>query len=78
MSDSVKKYYELMEEGNITGNVKNRQEKTMDLLAMAVKAGKIVEVETRAKEVQKEYKTSSVLLGLQIAVDEILGNDAKA
>ena len=67
-----------MEEGNITGNVKNRQEKTMDLLAMAVKAGKIVEVETRAKEVQKEYKTSSVLLGLQIAVDEIIGKDAKA
>ena len=31
------------------------------------------EVEERAAEVQKEFRSASLLLGLQIAVDEILG-----
>lgn len=78
MSDSVKKYYELMEEGKLPNVEKSKDEKIMELLALAVNAGKIVEVEMRAKEVQEEYNTVSALLGLQIAVDEIIGKDAKA
>ena len=41
-------------------------------MTRATKAGKIVEVQTRAAEVMKEYRSHSLLLGLQVACDEIL------
>ena len=34
--------------------------------------GKIAEVELRAEEVRREFKSTSLLLGLQIACDELL------
>ena len=75
MSDSIKKYNELVEEGKIDPSQTyedRRENEILRLLAKAVKADKIAEVETRAAEVQKEYGTTSLLLGLQIATDEIL------
>ena len=81
MSDSIKRYKELVEEGQIdptTNSRELRDEKIMNLLSRAVKAGKIVQVEIRAAEVQKEYGTASLLLGLQIAVDELLENEEEA
>ncbi len=75
MSDSVKKYYELMEDENY-GLDKSPEERRDDeiyaLMTRATKAGKIVEVQTRAAEVMKEYRSHSLLLGLQVACDEIL------
>lgn len=76
MSDSVKKYNELVEDGVIDPNVSyedEREQKILGLLAIAANSGKLVEIEKRAFEVQKEFKSSSLLLGLQIAIDEILG-----
>ena len=75
MSDSVKKYYELVEEGKIDPNFdpeRDRENKILTLLAKAAKADKLVEVELRAKEIQDEFRSSSLLLGLQIACDELL------
>ena len=76
MSDSIKKYHELVEDGVIDPNVSyedQREEKILNLLAFAAKTGKLAEIEKRAFEVQKEFGSTSLLLGLQIAVDEILG-----
>lgn len=76
MSDTVSKYYELVEEGKIDPNETSEHRRDvaiMNLLTQAAKAGKLVEVEERAAEVQKEFRSASLLLGLQIAVDEILG-----
>ena len=78
MSDSVKKYHELVEEGKIDPNVSyedKREGQILELLAKAVKSGKIAQVEQRAQEVQKEFKNSSLLLALQIATDEILSDN---
>lgn len=75
MSDSVKKYHEMIQDGLISPDRKVediRQEKIMSLLSRAAKANKLAEVEIRATEVQKEYNTKSLLLGLEIACDEIL------
>ena len=75
MSDSVKKYYELLEDGLIGPDFdpeKDREMKIMTLLANATKAGKIAEVELRAEEVRREFKSTSLLLGLEIACDELL------
>ena len=49
-----------------------RDDKILSLLTKAVKAGKIVEVQTRAAEVQKDFNSASLLVGLEIAVDELL------
>ena len=75
MSDSISKYNELVEEGIIDPNIKTediREQKIFDLLAEAAKAGKAEEVELRANEIMKEFGSTSLLLGLQIACDEIL------
>lgn len=75
MSDSVKKYYQLVEEGVINPDKKAediRQQKILDLLAAAAKAGKAGEVELRAREVMKEFGSTSLLLGLEIACQELL------
>ena len=76
MSDTVKKFYELVEEGNIdtsTTAEDRREQKILNLVSHAAKSGKLNEIEKRAHEVQKEFGGASLLLGLQIAVDEILG-----
>lgn len=75
MSDSIKKYHELVEDGVIDPNVsyeQKRENEILALLARAAKAEKLGEVELRAFEVQKEFGSTSLLLGLQIAVDELL------
>lgn len=75
MSDSVKKYYEMVEDGLIDENYNpeaEREEKILALLTAAAKAGKVGQVELRAKEVMDEFNTTSLLLGLQIACDELL------
>lgn len=75
MSDSVKKYKQLVEEGVINPDKKAediRQQKILDLLAAAAKAGKAGEVELRAREVMKEFGSTSLLLGLEIACQELL------
>ena len=78
MSDSVKKYYELVEEGvydNKLSPEAERDSKIMELLAKAAKANKLAQVEIRAEEVKKEFGTTSLLLGLEIAVDELINNE---
>ena len=75
MSDSVKKYYELVEEGKIDPSQSiehKREQEILTLFARAAKAGKAGEVELRTKEVMEEFGSTSLLLGLQIAVDELL------
>ena len=75
MSDTVKKYNELVEDGVINPDIKaedTRQQKILDLLSSAAKAGKAGEVELRAREVMKEYGSASLLLGLEIACQELL------
>ena len=75
MSDSISKYNELVEEGVINPDVKAedvREQKILDLLAEAAEAGKTGEVELRAREVMKEFGSNSLLLGLEIACQELL------
>ena len=75
MSDSISKYNELVEEGVINPDVKLkdvREQKILNLLAAAAKAGKAGEVELRAREVMKEFGSNSLLLGLEIACQELL------
>ena len=75
MSDTVKKYNELVEDGVINPDIKaedTRQQTILDLLSAAAKAGKAGEVELRAREVMKEFGSTSLLLGLEIACQEIL------
>lgn len=75
MSDSIQKYNQLVEEGVINPDVKAediRQQKILDLLAAAAKADKAGEVELRAREVMKEFGSTSLLLGLEIACQELL------
>ena len=74
MSDSVKKYKEMTEEGiaDERSSEQKRQDTILELLTKATKADKLVEIQTRAEQVQKEFSSTSLLLGLQIACDEIL------
>ena len=77
MSDSIKKYHELVEEGRIDPNTSyedKREAKILALISQAAKANKLYEVYTRAEAVKKEFGTTSLLLGLEIAVDEICQN----
>ncbi len=78
MSDSVKKYYELVLDGKIDENIspeENRDAKIMELLAKAAKANVLAQVEIRAEEVKKEFGTTRLLLGLEIAVDELVKDE---
>ena len=74
MSDSIKKWHELQEEHGLEkfNPETERERKILDLIASAVKANKFASVTTRAEEVMKEYGTNSLLLGLEIATDELL------
>jgi len=75
MSDSMSKYNELVEDGVINPDVKAedvREQKILGLLSAAAKAGKAGAVELRAREVMKEFGSTSLLLGLEIACQEIL------
>ena len=79
MSDSITKYHELVEDGVIDPNLsyeQKRENQILELLARAAKAGKAGDVERRAFEVQKEFGSTSLLLGLQVAVDELLDDGA--
>ena len=58
MSDTIKKYHELVEEGKIDPNVspqETRDSKIMELLSKAAKANVLAQVEIRAEEVKKEF-----------------------
>ena len=75
MSDSVEKYFDLVDEGAIDLDVNasdTRDNKIFYLLAAAAKANKLAEVEERVEEVKKEYNSSSLLLALEIACQGIL------
>ena len=79
MSDSIKKYHELIEDGKIQTDSmspeQSREYKIMELLAKAAKADVLAQVEMRAEEVRKEFGTTSLLLGLEIAVDELVKDE---
>ena len=73
MSDSVKKWHEIQKENpeeELFSPEEKREKDILDLIALAVKSGKIAQVTERAEEVQKEYKGASLLVSLQIACDE--------
>ena len=78
MSDSVAKYHELVEEGKIDPNISPeevRETRILELLALATKSGKIDDIEQRASEVREKFGTTSLLLSLEIAIQEVLGLD---
>ena len=70
MSDSVKKYFEENSSEPLMSSEEKRENDSVELIAKAVKAGKIATVAERAKQVQEEYNGASLLVGLQIACDE--------
>lgn len=79
MSDSVKKYYEMVEDGLIdekkeTVNKLNTYDKIsleeVALLDRAAKSGLIVEVVTQALNEVRNHPNTSNLLALQIACHE--------
>jgi len=70
MSDSVKKYFEENSSEPLMSSEEKRENDILELIAKAVKAGKIAIVSERAKQVQEEYNGASLLVGLQIACDE--------
>lgn len=73
MSDSVKKWHEIQKENPeevLFCPEEKRESEILDLIALAVKSGKIAQVTERAAQVQKEYYGASLLVGLQIACDE--------
>ena len=69
MSDSVKKQFEEPRE-HLLDPEERRENDILELIALAVKHGKIAQVTERAAEVQKEFNGASLLVGLQIACDE--------
>jgi hypothetical protein len=73
MSDTIKKWHEMQKE-NVSNELFSPEEKResdiLELIALAVKSGKIAQVTERAEEVQKEYNGASLLVSLQIACDE--------
>ena len=71
MSDSVTKYFEDDRNRDVLFLPdEKREHDILELIALSVKAGKVVEVTKRAEQVQKEYNGASLLVGLQIACDE--------
>jgi len=69
MSDSIKKYFEEPRE-HLLDPEERRENEILELIALAVRSGKIAQVTERAAQVQKEYNGASLLVGLQIACDE--------
>lgn len=69
MSDSVTKYFEENNNKHIDAEEK-RENDILELIALAVKAGKIAQITERTSEIQKEFNGASLLVGLQIACDE--------
>ena len=69
MSDSVKKHFEEPRE-HLLDPEERRENDILELIALAVKSGKVAQVTERAAQVQKEYNGATLLVGLQIACDE--------
>ena len=79
MSDSVKKWHETISEDihAVYETADERREKKINkLLNKAKEAGRMTEIMQRVLEVQNEFNTSSFLLGLEIACDELLKDGA--
>ena len=69
MSDTVKKWMENPTQRLISAEEK-REKDILDLITIAVKADKVVQVETRARQIQRETNGASLLVSLQLACDE--------
>jgi hypothetical protein len=79
MSDSVKKWHETITEDihAVYETADERREKKINkLLNKAKESGRMTEIMQRVLEVQNQFNTSSFLLGLEIACDELLKDDA--
>jgi hypothetical protein len=79
MSDSVKKWHETISEDihAVYETADERREKKINkLLNKAKESGRMTEIMQRVLEVQNEFNTSSFLLGLEIACDELLKDGA--
>ena len=79
MSDSVKKWHETITEDihAVYKTADERREKKINkLLNKAKESGRMTEIMQRVLEVQNQFNTSSFLLGLEIACDELLKDDA--
>lgn len=75
MSDSISKYNQMVEDGTISTDynaLDAREQKILNLFSAAAEAGKAGEVELRAREVMREFGSTSLLLGLEIACQELL------
>ena len=69
MSDSVKKYKENLNERHL--DVEEAKEgRELDLIAKAVKSGKIAKITERTAEIQSELRGASLLAALELASDE--------
>jgi len=69
MSDSVKKYKENLNERHL--DVEEAKEgRELDLIAKAVKSGKIAKITERTAEIQSELRGASLLAALELACDE--------
>jgi|ETNmetMinimDraft_4_1059912.scaffolds.fasta_scaffold00638_16 hypothetical protein len=79
MSDSVKKWHETITEDihAVYETADERREKKINkLLNKAKESGRMTEIMQRVLEVQNEFNTSSFLLGLEVACDELLKDGA--
>ena len=79
MSDSVKKWHETITEDihAVYETADERREKKINkLLNKAKESGRMTEIMQRVLEVQKEFNSSSFLLGLEVACDELLKDGA--
>ena len=79
MSDSVKKWHETIIEDihAVYETADERREKKINkLLNKAKESGRMTEIMQRVLEVQNEFNTSSFLLGLEVACDELLKDGA--
>ena len=79
MSDSVKKWHETISEDihAVYETADERREKKINkLLNKAKESGRMTEIMQRVLEVQNQFNTSSFLLGLEIACDELLKDGA--
>ncbi len=79
MSDSVKKWHETITEdihAVYETSDERREKKINKLLNKAKESGRMTEIMQRVLEVQNEFNTSSFLLGLEVACDELLKDGA--
>ena len=75
MSDTISRYHDLVSQGRINPDklpLEDRDQKMMSLMAEAAKQNKLAAVQIRAEEVQRQFNGASLLLGLQVACDELL------